>query len=170
MQRKLFLLTTVIASSYFFVNGMDISIKQKMEKISQDFNKDIQDHRDRCEDCKYNMLCDEKRTLWAGLRYQNANIMLKSGNRVDDQEKLNHIKGDDFYHARKDIISRMVQKGTNPNDIKYQNNDTPYYEAILFEDVAFTRFLIQHGAKPDHRTLKIIQKATPEFLATVLKK
>lgn len=170
MQKKLLLLIIAVASSYFFLNGMNASIKQKMEKVSQDFNKDMQAHKERCEECRYNMLCQEERNLWAGLRYQNAHIMIKAGNRVDDQEKLNHIKGDDFYQTRKDIITEMIQNGINPNHIKYQYNETPYYEAVLHEDVKFTRFLIQHGAEPDPKTLKYIQKAKPEFLAAVLRK
>lgn len=170
MQKNLLLLIIAVASSYFFLNGMDPLIKQKMEKVSQDFNKDILAHCEWCEYCKYNMLCQEERNLWAGLRYQKAHIMMKAGNQVDDQEKLNHIMGDDFYQARKDIITEMIQKGINPNHIKYQGNETPYYEAVLYEDVKFTRFLIQHGAEPDLKTLKYIQKAKPEFLAAVLRK
>lgn len=164
MKASFFLASAIFVCSYSFLNGMDESVKQKIEKLWQEYRLLSSEHSKQCFEC--GVCCPLSSTLTKSLRQIIANTVLDAGSLVSDQEKLNHIYGDDYYYKRKEIISGMIQRGINPNDIKYRFNDTPLYEAALFKDVEFGQFLIQNGAKPDKKT---IEMAKPEFLAQIKK-
>jgi len=160
-------------SSYSFLNGMDESVKQKIEKLRQDYAVLKNEHNKQCYICAINArghvivgcLIDDD--YCTNLRQAITKTILDAGNLVSDQEKLNNIWGQGMYSTRKNIIKNMIQEGINPNNIKYQIDETPLKEAVLFKDVEFAQFLIQHGAEPDKKT---VERATPEFLVAIAKK
>ena len=166
-------LVLYFVSSYSFLNGMDESVKQKIEKLRQDYAVLKNEHRKQCYICAINARgygivgCSIDDDYCINLRQAITKTILDAGNLVNDQERLNNIWGEDMYSTRKNIIKNMIEEGFNPNDIKYQYRYTPLYEAASFKDIEFGKFLIQHGAEPDETTRKI---ATPEFLVAITKK
>ena len=91
-----------------------------------------------------------------------ANVVLTPGEKVSDQDKLDHLIGDRFYGERKKIIEDMIDRGIDPNNIVYQHYDNPLYESVLFKDVSFTEYLLQKGARPDTQTLRMMREY-PQF-------
>ena len=158
--------------SYSFLNGMDESVKQKIEKLRQDYAVLKNEHNKQCYICAINArghvivgcLIDDD--YCTNLRQAITKTILDAGNLVSDQEKLNNIWGQGMYSTRKNIIKNMIQEGINPNNIKYHIDETPLREATIFNDIEFGEFLIQHGAEPDKKTIEI---ATPEFLIAMKK-
>ena len=154
--------------SYSFLNGMDESVKQKIEKLRKNHVVMQSNHLKYCEECQYNSGTMNCSLMYhTSLTQQINKTIMEAGNLVSSQEKLNNLWGDYMYSTRKNIIKNMIQEGINPNDIEYQYGYTPLYEAASFKDIEFGKFLIQHGAEPDETTRKI---ATPEFLVAITKK
>jgi hypothetical protein len=96
-------------------------------------------------------------------RYWLANKALKDES-MPDAEKLKNLIGYAFYHSRKEIVQRMIDnQHVNPNTIVYQDKQTPLYESVLFDDISFTKYLLEKGVNPDKKALKIM-KHYPEFM------
>ena len=93
-----------------------------------------------------------------------ADIVLNAGNLISRQAKLDHLWGDRRWKDRKEVIKQMIESDTiNPNTIQYQHDYTPMEESITFNDVAFTTYLLSHGATPlsDQEKLKLISDWEP---------
>ncbi len=91
-------------------------------------------------------------------RYWLANNALEDES-MPDAKKLNNLIGDSFYDARKKIIQRMIDhQHIDPNTIVYHDDETPLYESVLFDDISFTKYLLEKGAKPDKKILKRMNK------------
>jgi hypothetical protein len=95
-------------------------------------------------------------------RYRLGKIALESGNLMSDQQKLNHLRGDDWVRARIAIVEKMVTcQHIDPNTISYRGCN-PLYEAVVYKDLSFTKLLLGKGAKPDKETFEMMRKK-PEF-------
>ncbi len=92
-------------------------------------------------------------------------VACSPNNVMSDQEKLDHLIGEWQFGNRKKTIKTMMHYGSNPNKIVYQNDLNPLYEAVLYKDEEFARYLLRHGAHPDEKTQKIVD---PKFLATII--
>jgi len=96
-------------------------------------------------------------------RYWLANNALEDKS-MPDAEKLKKLIGYAFYNSRKEIVQRMIDhQHIDPNTIVYQDKQSPLYESVLFDDISFTKYLLEKGVKPDKKALKIM-KHYPEFM------
>ena len=167
MKASFFLASAIFVCSSSFLNGMDESVKQKIEKLRKNHVVMQSNHLKYCEECQYNSGTMNCSLMYhTSLTQQINKTIMEAGNLVSSQEKLNNLWGDYMYSTRKNIIKNMIQEGINPNNIKYHIDETPLREATIFNDIEFGEFLIQHGAEPDKKTIKI---ATPEFLIAMKK-
>lgn len=62
-------------------------------------------------------------------------------------KKLNQCTGDSSWPLRKGAITLLIEKYImNPNDIQYDDHDTPLFEPVLHNDLPFAQFLLAHNA------------------------
>lgn len=144
----------LITSCLSNVYGMHELVRKQIDDIQQAFNKnrDVFLYIDRSggESDMQNL------RIWRS--DEIAKVVLNSGELMTDTEKLNHLVGDSFFLQRKEIIKNMIdEKKISPNTIVYQGKN-PQYEAVLFKDTEFLKYLLEKGAKSDNETIKMMNK------------
>lgn len=146
-------------------------IEKKLEKNKLKGMAERYAHEKDCPECTFdqgwqNYTCHDNHQICANTTSRANFIIWNSGDLLSDNEKLNHLFGDGYFNCRKEIIEKMMSKGIHPNDIKYQTDLNPLYEALDRKDKQFARFLLQHGATLDEKAKKMI---SAEFLADIIK-
>lgn len=142
-------LLIIVSTTY----GMDLSIKEQIEQLGVWRTQQFQSlGGTSCSP-------DTASALYEQYRYRLVGIVQHAGALIPDAEKLNLLEGDSFYGKRKKIIQNMMnEQHINPNTIVYQVNENPLHESVLCKDLPFTKYLLERGALPDKRTLKIMKK------------
>jgi len=154
MKKHFLLLSTFFVT--FFTYGMETfetspSIKRKLDETLQRFGKNI-----------------SKPYLWAAMQdylnhdynHEVAKIVLTAGNEMCDLEKLEYLIGDSYYKNRKEIICNIINnikaKNFDPCTICYQDTN-PLEESIFHKDIAFTKYLLRAGAKPNKKVKETLK-------------